>query len=68
VAVERLGALLVVLARAEQVELLGEHDELRPVRGSGPRQLVGCCEVAFLVLIRVELNGRGAHAQLPSQS
>ncbi len=64
-AVQRLGARGVVLVGAEDVELLGEDDEVRAVGGGRAGQLIRRREVPLLVFIRVELDGRCAHPATP---
>ena len=61
-AFDRLGALPVVVVRAENVELLGQHDERRTVGRGRSREPVGRRQVAVLVFRRVELYCSGPHA------
>src|SRR6185312_3056116 len=60
-ALDRLRALAVVVVGAQDVELLGQNDQLRAVRRGRARQAVGGLEVAVLVFCGVELYSSGPH-------
>src|SRR5439155_11359399 len=59
--IERLRARPELLGRPEQVELLGQRDQLAAVRGGGAYERVRGFRIALLVLGGVELYGRNAH-------
>jgi hypothetical protein len=65
-AVERLGAVAIVLGRSEHVELLRQDDQVGAVRGGRAREDVGRGEIAALVLGRVQLHDGSAHANRSS--